>query len=109
MRVKPSLVVLFEQSQDESIRRLGNRRLDPRTGELYNTEVDVPKSDAVNNCLVKRQEDAEGNVRKRYHAWNQNISLLEEAFKQCLLATASDKTVEAVSEQILEAVENPVF
>lgn len=98
MRVKPSLVVLFEQSQDESIRRLGNRRLDPRTGELYNTEVDVPKSDAVNNSLVKRQEDSEQNVRKRYHVWNQNISLVEESFKQCLLATASDKTVEAVSE-----------
>ena len=109
MRVKPSLVVLFEQSQDESIRRIGNRRLDPRTGELYNTEVDVPKSEDVVASLVKRPEDSEANVRKRYHSWNQNISLLEESFKNCLLATASDKTVEAVSEQIMEAVENPVF
>ncbi len=109
MRVKPSLVVLLEQSQDESIRRLGNRRLDPRTGDLYNTEVDVPKSEAVNSSLVKRAEDSEANVRKRYHAWNQNIGLLEEAFKHCLLATASDEPVEAVAEQIMEAVENPVF
>jgi adenylate kinase len=109
MRVKPSLVVLFEQSQDESITRLGNRRLDPRTGELYNMEIEMPKSEVVNNCLVKRAEDSEVNVRKRYHSWNQNISMLEESFKQCLLATASDKTVEAVSEKIMEAVENPVF
>jgi len=48
-------------------------------------------------------------VRKRYQAFNQNISLLEESYKQCLLATASDKTVDAVREQIQESVENPVF
>lgn len=109
MRVKPSLVVLFEQPQDESITRLGNRRLDPRTGELYNIEMEMPKSEVIANALVKRAEDSEVNVRKRYHSWNQHISMLEESFKSCLLATASDKTVESVSEKILEAVENPVF
>ena len=29
MRIKPSLVVVMEQTEDESIRRLGNRRIDP--------------------------------------------------------------------------------
>lgn len=66
MRIKPSLVVLFEQAQDESIRRLSNRRLDPRSGTLYNVEIDPPKSENVSNALVKKQEDSEPIVRKRY-------------------------------------------
>jgi adenylate kinase len=32
MRIKPSMVFLFEGTEDESSRRLGNRRVDPTTG-----------------------------------------------------------------------------
>lgn len=78
MRIKPSVVVLFEQGMDESIRRLSNRRLDPKTGTLYNVEIDPPRSDTVAQSLIKRQEDSDPIVRKRYQAFNQNISLLEE-------------------------------
>jgi len=45
MRIKPSHVILFEQAQDESIRRLSNRRLDPRTGMVYNVEINPPKNE----------------------------------------------------------------
>jgi len=48
MKIKPSLVVIFEQPLDESIRRLSNKRIDPLTGTTYNTEVDPPKSEVVN-------------------------------------------------------------
>lgn len=81
MSVKPSNVIMFEQSQDESIRRLSNRRLDPRTGIQYNVEIDPPKSDVILNCLVKKQEDSEVLVRKRYQQFQENMSLLEESFK----------------------------
>ena len=45
MRIKPSLVCIFEQSVDESVRRLSNRKVDPVTGELFNTEVNPPKAE----------------------------------------------------------------
>lgn len=70
MKIKPSLVVIFEQPMDESIRRLRNKRIDPVTGITYNTEVDPPKSEAINSRLASMKEDSEENVRKRYFAWN---------------------------------------
>ena len=37
MRIDPSLVVMFDQTVNESVRKLGARRIDPVTGELFNT------------------------------------------------------------------------
>ena len=109
MRIKPSLVVIFEQPVEESIRRLGNKRLDPVTGHCYNTEVNPPKSEVVNARLVQQKEDSEANVRKRYVQWNANISTLEEAFKNVILSCPSDKMIESIADQIADAIQNPVF
>lgn len=70
MKIKPSLAVIFEQPMDESIRRLKNKRIDPVTGVTYNTEVDPPKSEVINQRLASLKEDSEENVRKRYFVWN---------------------------------------
>ena len=43
MRINPNLVCMFEQSVDESINKLQARRIDPMTGELFNTETNPPK------------------------------------------------------------------
>lgn len=42
MRIKPQMVFLLENIEDESIRRLGNRRMDPNTGVVYNLEINPP-------------------------------------------------------------------
>jgi adenylate kinase len=98
MRIKPSLVVIFEQPVEESVRRLMNKRIDPVTGNTYNTEVNPPKSEILNSRLVQQKEDSEANVRKRYVAWNSNISNLEEAYKNVLLSCPSDKMIESVTD-----------
>ena len=98
MRIQPSLVVIFEQPVEESVRRLMNKRIDPQTGITYNTEVNPPKSEIVNSRLVQQKEDQESNVRKRYVAWNSNISNLEEAYKNVLLSCPSDKMIESIAD-----------
>jgi len=70
MRIKPSLVVMFEQGIEESVRRLGNKRIDPLTGNEYNTEVNPPKTEEVANRLVIRKQDEGPNVKKCYNVWN---------------------------------------
>jgi len=107
MRIKPSLVFIFEQPVEESVRRLNNKRVDPMTGECYNTEVNPAKSDIVNSRLIQQKEDSEANVRKRYVAWNSNISALEEAFKNVLQSVPSDKMIESVADQIAESIQSP--
>jgi len=106
MRIKPSLVAIFEQPVEESVRRLNNKRVDPTTGIFYNIEVNPPKSEIVNARLVQRKEDEEGNVRKRFVAWNTNVSALEDAYKDCLQTCPSDKMIESVADQIQESIQN---
>ncbi len=48
MRINPNLVCMFEQSVDESINKLQARRIDPMTGELFNTEINPPKFESQN-------------------------------------------------------------
>ncbi len=91
------------------MRRLMNKRVDPQTGLTYNTEINPPKSEAINSRLVQQKEDAEAFVRKRYTAWNLNISSIEEAYKNVLLSCPSDKMVESIADQIADAILNPVF
>jgi len=81
MRIKPSLVVALEQTEDESVRRLGNRRIDPHTGALYNLEVNPPSDETTSSRLVESPEDSYDMVKKRYAAWQAALPIVEENFK----------------------------
>jgi len=61
--------MVLDQSEDESIRRLDNKRIDPATGELFNNEINPPSDEATQNRLIKAVEDEEDIVRKRYAQW----------------------------------------
>ena len=39
MKIKPALIFVLEQGEDESVRRLQNKQLDPETGNFYNIEI----------------------------------------------------------------------
>ena len=39
IKIVPSLVCLFEQTEEESINRLSARRVDPQTGEYFNMDI----------------------------------------------------------------------
>ena len=73
LRIKPSVVFLFEQSEDESIRRLGNRRIDPHTGIFYNLEVSPPSDEATSNRLIESKADNYNVVKARHEAWSKKV------------------------------------
>jgi adenylate kinase len=66
LKLRPSLVCLFEQAEEESVRRITNRRIDPQTGVYYNLEVFPPKEEAVAARLIELLEDRDAVVRKRF-------------------------------------------
>lgn len=70
MKVKPSLVIMFDQSVDESVRRLSAQKVDPHTGLCYNDSTNPAPNHAIASRLVQRPEDSESCVRKRFIAWN---------------------------------------
>jgi len=109
LKLRPSLVCLFEQSEEETVRRLTNRRVDPHTGIYYNLEVLPPKEETVAARLIELHEDKEAVVRKRFEVWKGQVEYIEEAFKNMLLNVQSDKAVDQVTEIICDAIQNPIF
>ena len=63
LKIRPSLVCMFEQPESETIRRLKNRRMDPETGIFYNLELAPPSDDAVVKRLYEMSEDKEEIVK----------------------------------------------
>jgi adenylate kinase len=70
LKIRPSLVCLFEQPEEESVRRLSQRRVDSQTGIYYNLDINPPKEESVASRLVELHEDKESVVRHRFAIWN---------------------------------------
>ena len=100
---------MLEQPEEESIRRLTNRRIDPTTGVYYNLEIFPPKDEATASRLIELTEDGEANVRSRCNQWAEHVPNLEEAFKNMLLNVQSDKAIEQITDLICDAIQNPIF
>ena len=100
---------MFDQSLDCSIDRLQQRRIDPMTGELFNLQVNPPQLSAQSQRLQRLASDAEDLVRKRFQAWGENQTMLEENYKNCLLTVSAERNPDVVFESIRDAVENPIF
>jgi adenylate kinase len=94
MRVKPNLVCCFEQDVNESIRKLGNKRIDPLTGELFNVEINPPKSAAQAGRLINSKENGEEFVRNRFEFWEKNMVKMQENYKNVLQLVSSDRLSE---------------
>ena len=81
MKINPTQVFSLEQIEDESIRRLGNKRIDPQTGDEYNLEVNPPSDEATSNRLLECPEDMYDQVKARYAVWNKVSIQIEDAYK----------------------------
>ena len=67
------------------------------TGELFDVNVNQPKLESQVARLQSMPGDAEDLVRQRYNNWNENVTMLEEAFKDQLLTVDSSAIIEAVA------------
>ncbi|WP_224268456.1 adenylate kinase [Haloprofundus salinisoli] len=67
-------VIYLDVSEDELVRRLTGRRLDPETGDIYHTEFDMPEDDEVADRLVQREDDTEDVVRERLRVYDENTA-----------------------------------
>ena len=54
-------------------------------------------------------EDKDAVVKQRYIVWNNQVSNIEEAFKNMLLNVQADRPVEQITELICDAIQNPIF
>jgi len=57
MKIKPSVVFIFEQLEVESIEKLFKRRVDPKTGSIYNLDLVRLKDKHLTSLLLEAGSD----------------------------------------------------
>lgn len=60
--------------------------------------------------IVKQEEDNEETIKKRRKMWDEFVNTAESAYNQCLLTVnTGDLSIEEATENICEAIINPMF
>lgn len=66
------VVAYLAVSEEELVRRLTGRRIDPETGDIYHVEFDMPDEESVRDRLEQRDDDTEDVVKERLRVYEEN-------------------------------------
>ena len=103
MKIKPSLVCVFEQPEKACIDRVSHRRVDTYTGEVVDISKVSPSPEQAER-LVQVKEDTEEMVKKRYAHWTQAAPRIEDAYKKVLLTIQTDVNNQQITDLITDAI-----
>jgi adenylate kinase len=81
-KVKLDLGIVITISENETIRRLTARRLDPATGKIYNLITEPPPSGVDISKLVQREDDKPEAIKKRLEIYKSQTEPLIEELKK---------------------------
>ena len=92
-------VILFDISDDEVIKRLSGRRVDPKTGKVYHVAFNPPPEGLE---VIQRDDDKEEVIRKRLEVYHQQTEPLVEYYKNQnkLVVVDASKPVDEVYKEI---------
>ncbi len=76
------LVVVLEINEEETIKRLSARRMDPETGKIYNLITDPPSSDVDQSSLIQRDDDKPEAIKIRLNLYKQHTEPLISELKK---------------------------
>lgn len=101
------VVAYLDVSEDELIRRLTGRRVDPETGDIYHTEFDMPEDEAVRERLVQRDDDTEDVVTERLRVYEENTEPVIEFYrdKGSLVEVDGEAPPDVVFDRLCELLE----
>ena len=74
--------IFLDVSENELVRRLTGRRMDPETGDIYHTEFNMPDDDEVEARLVQRDDDTEEVVKERLETYYENTEPVIEHYRE---------------------------
>jgi Adenylate kinase (EC 2.7.4.3) len=75
-------IVFLDVGEDELLRRLTGRRVDPETGDVYHTEFNMPDDDAIADRLEQREDDTEEVAAERLEVYRENTEPVVEQYRE---------------------------
>jgi len=75
-------IVFLDVGEDELLRRLTGRRVDPETGDVYHTEFNMPDDDTIVDRLEQREDDTEEVAAERLEVYRENTEPVVEQYRE---------------------------
>ena len=103
-----SAAIFLDVGEDELVRRLTGRRMDPETGDIYHTEFNMPDDETVEARLVQRDDDTEEVVRDRLEVYYENTKPVIDHYREIgdLVEVDGEAHPDDVFERVVEVVED---
>ena len=100
-------VVFLDVGEDELLRRLTGRRVDPETGDVYHTEFDMPDDDEIAARLEQRDDDTEEVANDRLEVYRDNTEPVVEQYRESgeLLEVDGEADPDTVFDRLTDAVD----
>ena len=102
------VVLYLDVDEEELVRRLTGRRLDPETGDIYHVEYNPAEDEEVAKRLVQRDDDTEETVRERLRVYRENTEPVIEFYDDAgeLTRIDGEQAPDEVWEDVQDAVES---
>ena len=99
-------VVFLDVGEDELLRRLTGRRVDPETGDVYHTEFNMPDDDEIVERLEQRDDDTEEVATERLEVYRENTEPVVEHYRETgeLIEVDGEADPDGVFDRIVDAV-----
>lgn len=82
--ILPDAVVVLEVPDEEVVKRISGRRIDPETGKTYHLEFNPPPADeALLARLIQRSDDTESTILNRLTKFHENCDAVVDSFHAC--------------------------
>lgn len=101
------LAIFLEISEKESIRRTSARKIDKKTGKIYNLITNPPSSDVDPNDLYQRPDDKPEAIKKRLDWFKDSVLPLVDVFEKegILERVNGERPIEIIFKDILSRLE----
>lgn len=107
-KVKLDLAFVLWISEEETIKRLSARRLDPETGKIYNLITEPPPSDVDASKLIHRDDDQPEAIKRRLGVYHTRTEPLIEELKKNIevIKINGERPVEEIYKEISSVVKS---
>lgn len=80
--ILPDAVVVLDVPDEEVVKRISGRRIDPVTGKTYHVEFNPPppSDEALKARLIQRSDDTEATIRNRLVKFHENCDAVVNSF-----------------------------
>ncbi|TYZ65955.1 hypothetical protein PybrP1_007064 [[Pythium] brassicae (nom. inval.)] len=106
--ILPDAVVVLDVPDEEVVKRISGRRVDPETGRTYHLEFSPPppQDEALRARLVQRADDTEATIRNRLVTFHDNCDAVVGAFAAAatVLRVNGLQSKHSIAHAIAEAV-----